>query len=190
MVLIALAVPPPAEQTATRTEKFTAALSKGSVLRIENVSGDIVASPGAAFSATVAISVTATTPSRAQQLLERMRILQTNDGRDTTLTTHWPREAARRAVTARYELTVPKGVDVVLETVQGDVRVRALDGEVSVQSVNGALEVLGARRSVSAKTVNGQALTSVEPLEAAVDAGLITLFDTGAVIVGSIQQNQ
>ncbi len=41
-----------------------------------------------------------------------------------------------------------------------------------------------------AKTVNGQALTSVEPLESAVDAGLITLFDTGAVIVGSIQQNQ
>jgi hypothetical protein len=41
-----------------------------------------------------------------------------------------------------------------------------------------------------AKTVNGQALTSVEPLEAAVDAGLITLFDTGAVIVGSIQPKQ
>jgi hypothetical protein len=40
-----------------------------------------------------------------------------------------------------------------------------------------------------AKTVNGQALTSVEPLEAAVDAGLITLVDTGAVIVGSINQN-
>jgi hypothetical protein len=37
-----------------------------------------------------------------------------------------------------------------------------------------------------AKTVNGQALTSVEPLEAAVDGGLITLVDTGAVIVGSI----
>ena len=41
-----------------------------------------------------------------------------------------------------------------------------------------------------AKTVNGQALTSVEPLEAGVDAGLITLVDTGAVIVGSIKQNQ
>ena len=41
-----------------------------------------------------------------------------------------------------------------------------------------------------AKTVNGQALTSVEPLEAAVDAGLITLVDTGAVIVGSINQNK
>ena len=41
-----------------------------------------------------------------------------------------------------------------------------------------------------ARTVNGQALTSVEPLEAAVDAGLITLVDTGAVIVGTINQNR
>jgi hypothetical protein len=41
-----------------------------------------------------------------------------------------------------------------------------------------------------AKTVNGQALTSVEPIEAAVDAGLITLSDTGAVIVGTMNQNK
>jgi hypothetical protein len=41
-----------------------------------------------------------------------------------------------------------------------------------------------------AKTVNGQSLTSVEPLEAAVDAGLITLVDTGAVVVGTINQNK
>jgi hypothetical protein len=41
-----------------------------------------------------------------------------------------------------------------------------------------------------AKTVNGQALTSVEPIEAALDAGLITLVDTGAVIVGTINQNK
>jgi hypothetical protein len=37
-----------------------------------------------------------------------------------------------------------------------------------------------------AKTVNGQPLTSVEPIEAAADAGLITLFDTGAVLIGTI----
>ena len=41
-----------------------------------------------------------------------------------------------------------------------------------------------------AKTVNGQPLTSVEPLEAAVEAGSITLVDTGAVIVGSINPNR
>lgn len=37
-----------------------------------------------------------------------------------------------------------------------------------------------------AKTVNGQALTSVERIEAAADAGLVTFVDTGAVIVGTI----
>ena len=37
-----------------------------------------------------------------------------------------------------------------------------------------------------ATTVNGQMLTSVEPIESAADAGLITLLDTRAVIVGTI----
>ncbi len=37
-----------------------------------------------------------------------------------------------------------------------------------------------------AKTANGQLLTSVETIEAAANAGLITLFDTGGVIVGTI----
>jgi len=37
-----------------------------------------------------------------------------------------------------------------------------------------------------AKTVNGQALTSVEPIEAAADAGLITLVDLGVAILGTI----
>jgi hypothetical protein len=42
------------------------------------------------------------------------------------------------------------------------------------------------RDGAHARDERGRAsLTSVEPLEAAVDAGLITLVDTGAVIVGS-----
>ena len=40
-----------------------------------------------------------------------------------------------------------------------------------------------------AKTVNGQMLTSVELIESAASAGLITLFDTGGVIVGTISGN-
>jgi hypothetical protein len=37
-----------------------------------------------------------------------------------------------------------------------------------------------------ATTVNGQMLTSVEAIESAANAGLITLLDTGAVLVGTI----
>lgn len=35
-------------------------------------------------------------------------------------------------------------------------------------------------------TVNGQMLTSVEPIESAVTSGLLTQFDTGGVLVGTI----
>ena len=41
-----------------------------------------------------------------------------------------------------------------------------------------------------AKTVNGQPLTSVETVESAAEAGLVTLLDTGAVIVGTINTNK
>jgi hypothetical protein len=41
-----------------------------------------------------------------------------------------------------------------------------------------------------AKTVNGQALTSVEPIEAASDAGLVTLVDLGVAIIGTINPNR
>jgi hypothetical protein len=40
-----------------------------------------------------------------------------------------------------------------------------------------------------ATTVNGQMLTSVEVIEAAAGAGLVTLLDTGQVIVGTISGN-
>jgi hypothetical protein len=37
-----------------------------------------------------------------------------------------------------------------------------------------------------AKTADGQSLTSVEAVETAADAGLVTLIDTGAAVVGTI----
>jgi len=51
--------------------------------------------------------------------------------------------------------------------------------------------VPGAEPLPFATTVNGQPLTSVEPIEAAADAGLTTLIDLGpgAVIVGTISGN-
>jgi hypothetical protein len=41
-----------------------------------------------------------------------------------------------------------------------------------------------------ATTVNGQSLTSVQPIEAAADAGLVTLFDTGATFLGIINPSK
>lgn len=41
-----------------------------------------------------------------------------------------------------------------------------------------------------ATTVDGEPLTSVEPIEAAAAAGLVSLFDTGGVLIGSLNMGE
>jgi hypothetical protein len=41
-----------------------------------------------------------------------------------------------------------------------------------------------------AKTVNGQPLTSADPIESPANSGLLTLFDTGGVFIATIKYRQ
>jgi DUF4097 and DUF4098 domain-containing protein YvlB len=185
---------------AKRTDRFNATLSPGARLRIDNISGDIVATPGREFSAVVTVVVTAPTQSRADELLRATRILQSRDGEELSLDTQWPESEMGRPyrwrsggermrsprcreckITAQYEIAVPPGVHALLHTVNGDVRADRLDGELDAQSVNGGVRVQGARQSVSAGSVNGKvelALLAL-PATAAVQAKTVN----GAVLV-------
>src|SRR5215831_9315447 len=71
--------------TVKRTDHFNATLGSGVTLRVENISGDIVAVPGRDFSATVSISVTAPTRERAEELLKATTIQQKRENEDLTL---------------------------------------------------------------------------------------------------------
>ncbi|HTD51729.1 MAG TPA: hypothetical protein VK780_01780, partial [Thermoanaerobaculia bacterium] len=185
---------------ARRTDRFNATLSSGSRLRIDNISGDIVATPGREFSAVVNVVVTAPTQSRADELLRTTRILQSRDGEELSLDTEWPESEMGRPyrwrsggermrsprcreckITAQYEIVVPPGVHVLLHTVNGDVRADRLDGELDVQSVNGGVRVQGARQSVSAGSVNGKVelVLAALPAAAAIQAKTVN----GAVLV-------
>ena len=153
-----------AEQgTATRTDRFTGTLTAGQTLSVENISGDVIASPGSAFAAVVTVTVTAPSQKQADDLLRNTGVEQSNDDQGWSLETRWPgmhgrgrgEGCPRCRVVARYELTVPPGVDVSLQTVNGDVRVRDLDGQVHVESVNGQIEARGLKKSLEAQTVNG-----------------------------------
>ncbi len=152
------------QASATRTDRVTGTLAAGQTLSVENISGDVIASPGPAFSAVVTVTVTAPTQKQAEDLLRNARIEQGQDEQGWSLETRWPgmhghrgrgSSCAQCRVVARYELTVPPGVDVALQTVNGDVRVKDLDGEVHLESVNGAIEAHGVRQTLEAQTVNG-----------------------------------
>jgi DUF4097 and DUF4098 domain-containing protein YvlB len=54
-----------------------------------------------------------------------------------------------------YEVTVPRGADVRLKTVNGHVDVEGLKGDLEVESVNGGLELADLEGAVKAQTVNG-----------------------------------
>jgi hypothetical protein len=59
----------------------------------------------------------------------------------------------------------------------------AIDGGTCVPTVS---TLAGLGDLALATTVNGQALTSVDVIERAVDAGLVTLMDTGQGIIGTV----
>ena len=159
------------DETARRTDRVSATLAPGSVLRLENVSGDVVATPGKEFSAVATVVVVAPNRARAEKILQNVRLVQSREGNDFSIETRWADrlwrfENGRRAlrdfprwgdarVNARLEVTVPPGVSAKLETVNGDVRTRDLDGDVRLRTVNGSIEAWGVRRSLDAQTVNG-----------------------------------
>jgi DUF4097 and DUF4098 domain-containing protein YvlB len=172
-------------ESATRTERIHATPAPGRTVRVQNVNGDVVASGGASFSAAVTITASAATRARAEELLEKTRVVQSEEGNELRIETVWPREffgggrdrsrghvACRDCrVTARYELTLPPGTPARLETVNGEVRVHDVDGALNLHTVNGNVLVVGARRALRAQTVNGRldAAAAALPADAAWD---------------------
>jgi DUF4097 and DUF4098 domain-containing protein YvlB len=188
--------------TASRTDHFSATLGPRATVRIENISGDIVARPGKSFSAVASVSVAASTQKRADDLLARTVVEQTQDGESYSLETLWPNlssrdERGRRHVqirssdgritvkdgriTVKFEVTIPPGLSAVLKTVSGEVRVTDVDGDLEASSVNGDVHVQGTRHSLKVRTVNGrvEAAASLLPAGASVDCRTVN----GAVML-------
>ncbi|HLN59266.1 MAG TPA: DUF4097 family beta strand repeat-containing protein [Thermoanaerobaculia bacterium] len=186
--------------TAKRTERFNATMAAGSTLRIENISGDIVAKPGRELSAVVTITASARTQEKANELLRGTEINQHRKDDEFTLTTEWPFPFGRRGdhgramtfdmpkarrgetrceeckIAAQYEVTVPKGVRAILHTVNGDVRAEAgLDGALDLQTVNGGVTALGAVASVTAQSVNGKVVVASQSFPSDASMNLKTI---------------
>jgi len=188
VLMLLAAAPARGEETASRTDRIAATLPAGSTVRIDNVSGDIIAVAGGEFRAIATIVVAAPDEKRAEDVLDRVRIVQSREGGELRIETRWPesrwrvaradrRPGSRRVfarcedcrINARFDVTLPPGVTAVLGTVNGDVRVREFGGDLRLTTVNGAVEATGVRRSLAAESVNGNVTATVVavPREAA-----------------------
>jgi hypothetical protein len=145
---------------------WVGAIAPGQELEIKNVNGGVEAEPAKGTQA----EVEATKRGRKQNP-EDVKIEVIKHARGITVCVVYPTPSGsppneckpgeggrmnvrNNDVNVDFRLKVPKGVNLVVRTVNGSVHAEALDGDVEVFTVNGSVTV-STQGSASAKTVNG-----------------------------------
>ena len=136
----------------------TYSIGQGGRLEIENVNGVVDASPadGSEVQVRAERSVKASTDEAARELLASIELREEVSPERVRIVTTAPRQRfGRSSYEVRYHVRVPKGLAVRFETVNGAVRLRNLDGQVTASTTNGSVEGHGLSGPVTASTTNG-----------------------------------
>ena len=152
------------------TEKFSFEVNPGARISVENVNGDITVTGGIGAN----VEVLAHKKAGSQEYMEKLKIvIDASKDHVRIETDHpdsnggWFNWGSDNSGSVSYELTVPADVDLdSIETVNGDVTIESVDGEVQASTVNGTVEVSGVRADVSLETVNGSIKAVFEELGA------------------------
>ena len=141
--------------TARDTVEETRALDPDGRFELSNVNGRITLRTWSQDSVRIEAERAAVT----EEMLEQIEIVIEGEGSAVQVKTRYPKGqgwlmGGNRGKVA-YEITVPRGAEVRLKTVNGQVDVEGLHGSLRVESVNGGLELADIGGEVRAKTVNG-----------------------------------
>ena len=172
----------------------TIPMASGGQLTLTNISGDItVAGDG---DGTLTLRVTkrlrdadAVGEAVARDALERVEIEIRERGDRVAVETEYPRGgfAGRVAdlfrggarVAVDYDVTVPRGVEVAIESVSGSVTVENVDGETSIETISGDVRLSSLPRLAEVEMVSGDLrMTDVgndDELSAEAVSGRITI---------------
>lgn len=174
-----------AAETVEKTLQKDYPLAAGGEVSVENTNGAIVVEtwdrPQVRVRATK--KVRAASAEAAAEAMERLRVrVETGRGVLRISTARhdldngflaWLRGQAAHA-SVSYHLTVPRGIRLAAETVNGAVTFAGVDGDFRASTVNGGVKVVDARGRLDASTTNGS--ISAEMAAVAPDADLE--FDT------------
>lgn len=141
------------------TEEFSFEVLEGARISVENVNGDITVTGGRGDT----VHVLAHKQAGSQDYMDKLEVvIDASEDYVRIETDHpdskggWFNWGNDNSGSVTYELTVPAHVDLdAIDTVNGDVTIESVDGEVQAGTVNGTVEVRGVRSDVSLETVNG-----------------------------------
>jgi DUF4097 and DUF4098 domain-containing protein YvlB len=176
--LLALALAGPAQAGQVREEKFEKTYDGAGIdrLRLQNVNGPVRVvtweSPHVRVSA-----VKRAKGSRAAEVLEETKIRVTKKGSAIDVETILPQQGRsfgffswgnRAGAVVSYELSLPAGHEVDVETVNGRVTAEGRRGALTLNTVNGSVRVEAQGGPLQVNTVNGSVEVSFDgPLQAA-----------------------
>ena len=170
------------------TEEFKFKVSSEARISLENINGSIEITGGGDE-----VVITAYKKAGKQEYMDELEVnidatedyirIETNHPNSDGGWFKWGNDSSG---SVSYVLSVPADVDLdVIETVNGDVEISGIDGNVKASTVNGSLEVSGVRADVRLETVNGSVKAGFDELggDQRVDAeavnGRITLMLPG-----------
>jgi hypothetical protein len=141
--------------TARDVFEETRALAPDGLFELENVNGSITLRSWTQDS----VRVEAQRAAVNEEMLEDIEIVIEGEGSAVRVRTRYPRRKSWFMAGNRgkvdYEVTVPRGSEVRLKTVNGHVDVEGLEGDLRAESVNGGLDLAELGGEVRAETVNG-----------------------------------
>lgn len=132
-------------------------LNSRGVISLENVNGSVTIKTW--DQAKVELRAIKTGPSQEKLDLVKIDINSTTDRLD--IDTIYPKETRNVNVSVKYELTVPRAVNLnSIETVNGSVEIIGVEGNIETQTVNGSINIDGGN-TILAETVNGSIKASL-----------------------------
>lgn len=166
----ALAVPAAALADVTATEEMTFQVNPGARVSLENINGDISVEGGSGNE----VRVVAYKKAGNQEYLDDLKIVVDADADYVRIETRHPKSknswfswGDNGSGSVAYELSVPADIELdTIETVNGDVRIRAVGGTVKAGTVNGGIDVANLSADVSLETVNGKIFADFDVLGA------------------------
>lgn len=143
----------------TETEEFSFDVNSGARISLENINGDINVTGDSGSK----VKVVAYKKAGKQEYLDKLEIVINADKDFIRIETRhpdseggWFNWGGNSSGSVAYELSVPESVDLdSIETVNGDVTIDSVDGEVNAGTVNGTVSVSGVQSDVDLETVNG-----------------------------------
>jgi DUF4097 and DUF4098 domain-containing protein YvlB len=150
------------------TEEFTFEVDRGARLSLENINGSIEITGGSGSK----VDIVARKKAGKQEYMDDLRVVIDADSDYVRIETRhpdseggWFKWGNNSSGSVSYELTVPADMNLdAIETVNGDVDIERVEGEVKASTVNGSLNVSGLMSDVDLETVNGSVRAEFETL--------------------------